>query len=72
MLTLRHNPKKRVYTQILGMDSHEDTAAGISRQAQLVDVVNSLLYISNVDVYVTGSNSRVRAIDVVTEFRGGG
>lgn len=54
------------------MDSHEDTAAGISRQAQLVDVVNSLLYISNVDVYVTGSNSRVLAIDVVTAFRGGG
>jgi predicted AAA+ superfamily ATPase len=35
-------------------------------------VLNSLLYESNVDVYVTGSNSRFLSTDVVTEFRGRG
>ena len=37
-----------------------------------VDVLNSLLHIRNVDVYVTGSNSRFLSSDIVTEFRGRG
>lgn len=37
-----------------------------------VGVLNSLLHIRNVDVYVTGSNSRFLSKDVVTEFRGRG
>ncbi len=36
------------------------------------EVLNSLLRISNVDVYVTGSNSRFLSSDIVTEFRGRG
>lgn len=36
------------------------------------DVLNSLLRIPNVDVYVTGSNSRFLSSDIVTEFRGRG
>lgn len=36
------------------------------------EVLNSLLYRSNVDVYVTGSNSKFLSKDVVTEFRGRG
>ena len=36
------------------------------------DVLNSFLKIENADVYVTGSNSRFLASDVVTEFRGRG
>ena len=36
------------------------------------DVLNSLLHIENVDVYVTGSNSRFLVKDVITEFRGRG
>lgn len=35
-------------------------------------VLNSLLHEENVDVYVTGSNSRFLSTDVVTEFRGRG
>ena len=35
-----------------------------------VEVLNSMLYMSNVDVYVTGSNSRFLSSDIVTEFRG--
>lgn len=36
------------------------------------DVLNSLLHISNVDIYVTGSNSHFLSTDIVTEFRGRG
>lgn len=36
------------------------------------DVLNSYLHISNVDVYVTGSNARFLSKDVITEFRGRG
>ena len=37
-----------------------------------VEVLNSLLRIENVDVYVTGSNSKFLSSDIVTEFRGRG
>lgn len=37
-----------------------------------VGVLNSLLHIRNVDVYVTGSNSKFLSKDVITEFRGRG
>jgi predicted AAA+ superfamily ATPase len=36
---------------------------------EFMDVLNSLLHISNVDVYVTGSNSHFLSTDIVTEFR---
>jgi hypothetical protein len=36
------------------------------------DVLNSYLKIDNVDVYVTGSNSRFLSTDIITEFRGRG
>lgn len=36
------------------------------------EVLNSLLRIPNVDVYVTGSNSRFLSSDIITEFRGRG
>ncbi len=36
------------------------------------EVLNSLLRISQIDVYVTGSNSRFLSSDIVTEFRGRG
>ena len=39
---------------------------------QFYEVLNSLLHVRNVDVYVTGSNSRFLSKDVVTEFRGRG
>lgn len=43
---------------------------------QLVDnfvgVLNGLLKLSNVDIYVTGSNSKFLSTDIVTEFRGRG
>ena len=36
------------------------------------DVLNSFLHIENVDVYVTGSNSKFLSSDIITEFRGRG
>lgn len=45
-------------------------------EIQLVDnfesVLNSLIRIENVDIYVTGSNSKFLSTDIVTEFRGRG
>lgn len=37
-----------------------------------VEVLNGFLRISNLDIYVTGSNSKFLATDVITEFRGRG
>jgi predicted AAA+ superfamily ATPase len=36
------------------------------------DVMNGLIRIKNIDVYVTGSNSKMLSKDVLTEFRGRG
>ena len=36
------------------------------------EVLNNLLRMSNIDVYVTGSNSKFLSSDIVTEFRGRG
>ena len=39
---------------------------------KLYSVLNGLLNLKNVDVYVTGSNSKLLSKDVLTEFRGRG
>ena len=36
------------------------------------EVLNSLLHISNADVYVTGNNSKFLSKDIIAEFRGRG
>lgn len=36
------------------------------------DVLNTFLHFENLDVYVTGSNSKFLATDIITEFRGRG
>ena len=45
-------------------------------EVQLLDefeeVLNSLLHVSNLDIYVTGSNSKFLSKDIITEFRGRG
>ena len=35
-------------------------------------ILNGLLYEENLDIYVTGSNSRFLSTDIITEFRGRG
>ncbi len=44
----------------------------IQRVPEFEDVLNSYLKMSNVDVYVTGSNSKLLSSDIITEFRGRG
>lgn len=45
-------------------------------EIQLVDnfegILNGLLRIDNIDIYVTGSNSKFLSTDIITEFRGRG
>ncbi len=40
--------------------------------SEFEEVLNSLLHIKNLDIYVTGSNSKFLSKDVITEFRGRG
>lgn len=47
------------------LESGEDTIG-------FVDVLNGLLHKGNVDVYVTGSNSKMLSSDIATAFRGRG
>lgn len=42
------------------------------RPLKLYSVLNGLLHLKNVDVYVTGSNSKMLSKDISTEFRGRG
>ena len=44
----------------------------MTRLNEFEDVLNSLLHIRNVDIYVTGSNSKFLSSDVITQFRGRG
>lgn len=40
--------------------------------SEFEEVLNSLLHINNIDLYVTGSNSKFLSKDIITEFRGRG
>lgn len=40
--------------------------------SEFEEVLNSLLHIQNLDIYVTGSNSKFLSKDIITEFRGRG
>ena len=70
-----HEPKK-LYDYIMAQIKDKETYYIILDEIQLVDnfesVLNSFLRKSNLDVYVTGSNSKFLSSDVITEFRGRG
>ena len=42
------------------------------KPVKLYSVLNGLLRLPNVDIYVTGSNSKMLSTDIMTEFRGRG
>ncbi len=44
----------------------------IQKVSDFESVLNGFLHIKNVDVYVTGSNSKFLSSDIITEFRGRG
>ena len=70
-----HNPKK-IYDFIMEQIKDEEMYYIILDEIQLVEnfeaVLNSFLRKKNLDVYVTGSNSKFLSSDVITEFRGRG
>lgn len=70
-----HNPEE-LYNYVKNRIKDEDKYYILLDEIQLVDdfvyVLNGFLHISNVDVYVTGSNSRFLSSDIITEFRGRG
>ncbi|MCR5704767.1 MAG: ATP-binding protein [Eubacterium sp.] len=67
---------KKCYQYIKGAMKDEQKYYLFLDDVQLMprfeEVLNSLLRISNIDVYVTGSNSKFLSSDIVTEFRGRG
>lgn len=70
-----HNSKilnEYIHSKIIDSNMHYV----ILDEIQLVEgfeyVLNGLLYERNVDVYVTGSNSKFLSSDIITEFRGRG
>lgn len=69
------NPKK-CYQYIKNVMKDEQKYYLLLDEVQFMprfeEVLNSLLRINNIDVYVTGSNSKFLSSDVVTEFRGRG
>ena len=50
----------------------EEEAAGRTKTIEIFSVLNGLSKLRNIDLYVTGSNSRFLSTDVLTEFRGRG
>ena len=69
------NPKK-LYEYIMNKVTDSNTYYIILDEIQKVDnfesVLNSFLRKTNLDVYVTGSNSKFLSSDIITEFRGRG
>ena len=69
------NPKK-LYEYIMNKVTDSNTYYIILDEIQKVDnfesVLNSFLRKINLDVYVTGSNSKFLSSDIITEFRGRG
>ena len=67
---------KVLLSNIRNLLKDSDTYYILLDEVQLVegftDVLNSLLHNENVDVYVTGSNSRFLSSDIATDFRGRG
>jgi len=68
------NRKKRYYLML------DEIQYAISKEElrdkenppRLYSVLNGLLHLKNIDVYITGSNSKLLSKDVMTEFRGRG
>lgn len=79
-LDQRKNKKYRDPDSILdfieGSILDDDTYYVFLDEVQMLEdfeeVLNSLLHIKNLDIYVTGSNSKFLSKDIITEFRGRG
>ena len=61
-----------VKSRILDNEMHYLLLDEVQMMEGFEDVLNGFLHIKNLDVYVTGSNSKFLSTDIVTEFRGRG
>ncbi len=72
----KYHDSKLLNEYILSQIKDNDMYYVLIDEIQLADgfefVLNGLLYEKNVDVYVTGSNSKFLSSDIITEFRGRG
>lgn len=63
---------EKIRSQLIDSEDYYIFLDEVQLLDQFEDVLNSLLHIKNVDVYVTGSNSKFLSKDIITEFRGRG
>ena len=72
----KYHDSKLLNEYILSQIKDKDMYYVLIDEIQLANgfefVLNGLLYEKNVDVYVTGSNSKFLSSDIITEFRGRG
>ena len=69
------NPKnlsKYIKDKIIDKDIYYVILDEIQLVENFEGVLNGLLRINNIDIYVTGSNSKFLSTDIITEFRGRG
>ncbi len=73
---IEYRDAKKLYDYVMEQIVDEETYYIILDEIQFVEnfesVLNSFLRKKNLDVYVTGSNSKFLSSDVITEFRGRG
>lgn len=71
-LLITKNLSKYVKERIVDKDIYYVILDEIQLVENFEGVLNGLLRISNIDIYVTGSNSKFLSSDIITEFRGRG
>ena len=71
-LTSSQNLSKYIKEKIVDKDVYYIILDEIQLVENFEGVLNGLLRIENVDIYVTGSNSKFLSTDIITEFRGRG
>ena len=73
---IQYRDPNKLYPYLKGQICDQEMYYVLLDEVQLLDnfeaILNSLTRMSNVDVYVTGSNARFLSKDVITEFRGRG
>ena len=67
-----HALNEYILSQIVDNDNYYILLDEIQMVPNFELVLNGLLYKRNLDIYVTGSNSRFLSSDIITEFRGRG
>ena len=71
-LLIPKNLSKYVKEKIVDKDNYYVILDEVQLVENFEGVLNGLLRISNIDIYVTGSNSKFLSSDIITEFRGRG